>query len=296
MRIWHGIVLVILVTGCATLGLDLGSGPYERLNAPSRPSGAPTGSAFMHQTANLLPDAREEAIYREIKRGNAPAFLWRLKPVSLSTTHKGKTHRGRVWVTPDYLAVGSESDFVRMPMTPMTAQKIADAFGCILPTRKLVDKIYEQATIKLKPQTLRPGPLMVTNGFYTLHNQMVSRQLGRSTHGQLVAGHKKDVVLSNLLTRRPNRVAIYGWHVRARKPIQPLSTFHIDSYADYSHGIRLVNQWMEVDGKKMRVSEVLRDPSLAGLLSDEGRIESPRVAMSGLEDALASLETRGDRE
>ena len=42
---------------------------------------------------------------------------------------------------PDYLAVGSDDDFVRMPMTPQTAQQIADLFGCILPTRKMVDAI-----------------------------------------------------------------------------------------------------------------------------------------------------------
>ena len=54
--------------------------------------------------------------------------------------------RGTIEVMPDYLAVGSDDDFVRMPMRPQTAQQIADAFGCVLPTRKIVDAMDAAAT------------------------------------------------------------------------------------------------------------------------------------------------------
>ena len=42
----------------------------------------------------------------------------------------GKEHSATIDVMPDYLAIGGDPDFVRVPMTPMTAAHIADAFGC----------------------------------------------------------------------------------------------------------------------------------------------------------------------
>ena len=86
-------------------------------------------------------------------------------------------------------------------------------------------------------------------------------------------GIKKDVVLTNRLSEKPHRVAIYGWHYPDGKPIQPLYVGHVDWYVDYSHGIRLMSQRMVVDGQPMRVSEVLMNKDLSVLLSNEGPIE-----------------------
>lgn len=95
-------------------------------------------------------------------------------------------------------------------------------------------------------------------------------------HGLLTAGHQKDLVISNRLTQHPDRVAIYGWHHQNGKPIQGLSTVHENSYADYSHGVRLVGGTMLVDGQERPVSEVLQT-ALAGLISNEGALRDPRV-------------------
>ena len=72
----------------------------------------------------------------------------------------------------------------------------------------------------------------------------------------------------------PASVAIYGWHKADGKPIQPLYTGHADYYADYSHGIRLVQLALtvEINDVKHTVPEVLANPELAPLLSDEGVI------------------------
>jgi len=80
--------------------------------------------------------------------------------------------------------------------------------------------------------------------------------------GTLVAGHKKDVVICGKLAATPGKVGIYGWHTSAGKPIQPLYTGHADSWADYSHGIRLVQLGMEVNGTSTTVPKVLADPKL----------------------------------
>ncbi len=281
-RTLTALILAAFAAGCAGFYKNFGD-PIETSRArraiPPRNDKAPTGTQFLQQTSHLLPDDRERLIAKEIIAGNTPQYLWHLKPIKLQMKRRGRLiHTGTVWVTPDYLALGSDNDFVRIPMTPMTAQAIADRFGFILPTKKLVDVIYEQAELKLKPTPLRPGPLMITNSFYEMHQKIIEKNVGTKNRDKLLAGHKKDVVVSNILTRRPHRVAIYGWHTRNGKPIQPLSIFHIDSYADYSHGIRLILEEMEVDGKKRSVAEVMRDPELSKLVSDEGVLAITRVA------------------
>jgi hypothetical protein len=54
---------------------------------------------------------------------------------------------------------------------------------------------------------------------------------------------------------------------------------HGDVHVDYSHGLRLVAQDMEVDGVPTTVAEVLADPELHVLLSDEGPIRMPRYRL-----------------
>jgi hypothetical protein len=90
----------------------------------------------------------------------------------------------------------------------------------------------------------------------------------------MVGGIKKDVVVSPLIAAWPGRVVIYGWHQLNGIPIQPLSKVHGDFYADYSHGIRLVQRAMLVDGNPADLPAVLADPALAPLVSDEGAFTS----------------------
>ncbi len=94
--------------------------------------------------------------------------------------------------------------------------------------------------------------------------------LDRHPLGALTSGHKKDVVLSARLERSPYKVAVYGWHTPEGSAIQPLNTGHTERWVDHSHGIRLVQNRMLVNGRETTVAEVLKDPTLAPLLSNEG--------------------------
>jgi hypothetical protein len=96
--------------------------------------------------------------------------------------------------------------------------------------------------------------------------------------GALVAGHKKDVVISARLAGVTNKVAIYGWHQTNGLPIQPLYLGHVSSWVDYSQCVRLVSQSMLVNGEKKSIAEVLADSKLCGLLSDEGAITNARYS------------------
>ncbi len=84
-----------------------------------------------------------------------------------------------------------------------------------------------------------------------------------------MAGIKKDVILSTRMAKQPDKVVIYGWHKSHENPIQQVYSGHIDWYVDYSHGIRLINNQVLVDGKHYLLTEVLSDPVLYKIFSDE---------------------------
>ncbi len=245
---------------------------------PARTSESLTGSQFASYVSKMDPRQREQAIRDEILKGNLPQFLRKLVPVKLLSGTAGRQPpTATIFVTPDYLAIGSDDDFLRIPMNLHSAVAVADHFGCILPTKKMVDAIYDQARYHLMPQPLPAGPEMRSTEYYATHNQMIeeqARSLGVRL-GELISGDKKDVVITNLLFKKVGNIAIYGWHKGPGEPIQPLSTVHGANYADYSHGIRLVSETALIDGEFKSVDDVLRDPSESKLLSDEGPI--PRI-------------------
>jgi hypothetical protein len=254
--------------------LSFGLAHSQTFHLPPRPIDAASGSAFVESITSLTLAEREARIEAEVLRGNVPDFLRRLHPVVTRASVAGAIRTATFFVTPDYLAIGSNEDYFLTPMTPQTAQRIAGATGCLLPTRRMVDAIHSAAGVKLVPAPIPPSAAMTSVAVFAQHNAMVRTQrlAQAASHppGSLVAGHKKDVVWSNRLTNAPGQVAIYGWHKPDGQPIQPLYTGHSDAWVDYSHGIRLVQATLTLDGKERPVAEVLRDPKFAALLSDEG--------------------------
>jgi hypothetical protein len=242
---------------------------------PVRAVKAMSGSAFIASLARLSRDEREAAIRRELLAGNIPSFLRKLRTVEVSAVASDSVKHSIAYdVMPDYLAIGSDRDFVRMPMTPYTAQAFCDAFGFVLPTRKMVNDIWAAATTHLDPRPLtieRESPVT-----FLQHHRIIEDQLKGIEHGTFVAGIKKDVVVTSKLSEKPQRVAIYGWHYPNGQPIQPLYTGHVDWYVDYSHGIRPVRRSMRVDGNVVSFEKILSDSTLRVLLSDEGEITASR--------------------
>lgn len=238
------------------------------LTIPSRAANAMTGAAFYKKIIPLPREEREAIALREISAGNMPGFLKKFSAIRTAITDTaGNTINAEYYVLPDYLSIGSNADFARIPLTPVTAQKIADTFHCFLPTRKMVNDIYRQAILKLEPVPLysyRDSALIMWH-----HHLIIEGQ--RKNKTGLVAGIKKDVVISGKISRdpKPNRVAIYGWHKPDGNPIQPLYTGHVDWYVDYSHGIRLVYRKIKVNGQWIDYREVLQHPVYKALLCDE---------------------------
>ncbi len=242
---------------------------------PPRPPGSLTGSQFMVSVASMTFDQREAEIYRQISQGNVPDFLRGFKKIQSSFQDaNGISHAVIYEVTSDYLCIGSDEDFCRIPMGPITAQKLANLFSASMPTPKIVDDVYSKAEVKLAPVTYTPiGNQNELVSRFVEHNSAIEAQRVAAGQplGALVGGIKKDVVLSNKISdpASVNHVVIYGWHQLNGVPIQPVYSGHINSYVDYSHGIRFVNKEMLIDSAVMTASQVLTSPTLYRVLSNE---------------------------
>lgn len=231
-----------------------------------------TGDQFIANNLNLGGAVREENILKEFVNGNVPDFLRKFVPVTVTSG----TNKITYYVSTDYLSIGDDSNYCRMPMNPLTAQKIADLYGCILPTKKMVDDIYKNADIKLqaKPFGSPYDSSMQSTERFQWSNNSINKQLFGKNINLLVAGHKKDVVITNKLypANIQKKVAIYGWWLNPNSaPIQTLNaTSHDYMYCDYSHGIRLISGIATLNDKIMNISDILTDTKLCNLLSDEG--------------------------
>ena len=258
------------------------------LNIPDRPSDAIGGAAFMDKVKDMNFDQREAQIFNEISKGNMPEFMRHLQLIKSNFNDtQGKQHTVYYQVMPDYMAIGSDSDFCRIPMGPITAQKLAALFGATLPTSKLVDDIYKNALIKLAPVTYAPvGNENSTVAKFVEHNTAIEQQRisAGGELGDLVGGIKKDVVISNLILdpTRPDHVCIYGWHQLNGIPIQPLTNIHGNFYVDYSHGIRFLNSQIVVDSSLTTIQNILKEQDTYKILSNEN---GPMIQPSYLADA-----------
>jgi hypothetical protein len=252
------------------------SGVAPSLKLPPRRADAETGSAFFARAQRTSLQDFEAAAVAAIEAGNVPPFLRELVPLEVEGDGPQGRVRATLHVAPDYLAIGSDEDFVRVPLRPATAQRLCDLAGCSLPTPKIVDDIYRAARVKLRPLAMStPSGAMVDRADFMGHQKAVEEERARrsSKLGELTAGVGKDIVLAKALQDHPDKVLIYGWHQEDGTPIQALSWIHDKAYVDYSHGTRLVAESMEIDGKPARVADVLRDPALCVALSNEGPLE-----------------------
>ncbi len=244
---------------------------------PDRPEAAKSGSEFSTSIFSMGPTKdREVRIFSEVASGNIPNFTRYFVEIQViigSNTIK-------YLVCPDYLSVGENSNFLRVPLDPITAQAIAKNFNCTLPTPKMARQIWNGASVKLEP--IPNGPpydaYMQSVDAFTKHNAKIEKARAGQPLGKLVAGHKKDVVICKALLTNISRVAIYGWFHLNGQPIQDLNpTSHDKGYKDYSHGIRLVSRNVLINDQPHDLFDVLKDPFLCNLISDEGAYDASTI-------------------
>lgn len=254
----------------------------QLLHLKKREINASGGKAFALSISDssLTLYEREKIIYKEIKKGNVPDFLRKLIEIKNNILIEGDStiYHISYYVLSDYFAIGSNDDYFYVPMTPILAQKVANLTHCTLPTKNMVDEIYANAKIKLKPQNIAPTKAMTTVPVFIAHTDSVLKQLkplvNQHNNGELTAGNKKDIIISNkIFGESTPRVVIYGWHRAERNPIQPVYNKHTNLWADYSHGVRLIQNKIFIGGKKTTIKKALANVQLSRLFSSEGVIK-----------------------
>ncbi len=233
---------------------------------------------------------REAAILQAVANGHCLPIEWR--PVTVER----HGHQARFWIAQDALRVGDEDDSVRVNVTAMTAQRLADRLGASLPTTLMLDEVARQYTVQAEPCIQPPGrdsrlkaglsPHMDDLGAMVLHSHRVDKVVKALAKPPFVICNVgKHWVLSNRLTSKPNAAANYGWYSKSAPYLsasgmrmwQTLGTAHNTSHTDYSQIFQPVRNVVELDGVVLPLAEVLAHPEFWVALSDEGPLKVTRV-------------------
>lgn len=252
-----------------------------QLEAPWPPSTEhPGGRVLVEELAPLSLPERETRLEASLIAGHLPKFLSTFAIFEV----RGVDARGRDRVVElaamaDYLAIGTDDDHVRVPLSPRLAQLLANRWKLVLPTPRLVDLVHRHAAARLEAQALPYKHQKVETLEAVLEHETLvlvdrARHLAAAPLGRLVSGHKKDVVLTTQLARAEHqgRVAVYGWHGAGETPQQALSLVRSADYVEYAHGVRFFAAECLVDGRPFALRDVLADPALHKLVNDEGPV------------------------
>ena len=221
---------------------------------------------------------REQKIKSFLAQGILPNWLLQ-NFCKITVSEGGNTLE--YFVSCDYICLGNEQEWIHCPMSPLTALELMATHNLLLPTPKMVKQIYSAA--KIKPRAVSWGELYKNESkkynrdstkCYFDHSKKVQEQMKLSgwNPGDLVAGHKKDVVLTNILTssKYKNNVAIFGWFNSDGSIIQNLNAVdHVVTYVDYSHGLRFIKNECVLNGKSALVTDIFKDKEKCTLLHDE---------------------------
>lgn len=251
-------VMIRIVLSCFLL--MLGACQTARLSTVKRQGIAQGGAAFYRQAAAMGWAARDSFIIQQVREGSIPTFLRKFVRVPVVIGSEQRRIRVCFFVSPDYVSIGNNGDWARVSLTASGAATVLTLLDCFAPTPQLVDRIYQQASVKLTPVPLYAfrdsTPVMWQ------HHLIIEGQ--RKQKKGLIAGIKKDIVFVNTKgdSVRANRVGIYGWHQPDGKPIQPFYQGHASWYTDYSHGLRLVSNYVKVQGRLIRIETLREDTTL----------------------------------
>lgn len=212
---------------------------------------------------------REALLLELVERGIHDPLRWQ----EVTTRQGGHTAVFRV--STDALTIFG----VRIPVTALGAQRIADSFDSVLPTARILDAIWNESSTRATPCTLPPDAAMATMARVLEHSRCVDRQI--ASRPGIVANVGKHWVLSNHLEGHPRLAANYGWFQAGHAPIQTLGTRHDVGHTDYSQVLRLVRRRMTVDGVPEDIAHVGRSSTLSSLVSTEGPLRVWHLGVHG---------------
>lgn len=189
-------------------------------------------------------------------------------------------------------------DGIRVAVTDDTTREVARLLGLHPTTPKIEDLIFRAAKHRAIPVTFTKD----RNAWETIraHSHAIDAQLpaGRDP-ADIVATVGKSWV--DLAKPTGSKAVNYGWHggpiarsnavTPGLKVIQPVSTFHNRSHADYSQTLRLVDRVVLVDDVERDLETVLRDPDLGKSIAHD----APFATMPNATPAMDPDEPLGVR-
>lgn len=251
-------------------------GPSSLVHSPTTPKVPTVLEPFK---MNLNAPAAQRAILDAVARGECEFGF-----SSVVTEYNGRKAVFSVFT--DALKL----DGIRVPVTAITQQQIADLLDCSPLTTKLADACwqYRERTILPKPMGLYDERMQQLETVVKYNHKLdVALALQVETKG-LVCNVGKLWVLDNVLETKRKVGANYGWFYGTKpsfegsqgertasgliegdglpvKLIQSVGTHHTDDYTDYSQVCVLVYNTCYIDGSPRKLADVLVDPELAGL-------------------------------
>lgn len=225
------------------------------------------------------------SVFRDaMKFDSVPAMLWTRKPVPASHPDAGKTFDG-----------------VRLPVTAVEMQQIADLTGCMMLTPKVVDLIWLEAGlngVQIDSVVNVQGKIVAESDIHRV-NAEIDAKLAKASgnrEGVIDSVGKYWVVCNAMLTgpySAAGRQAVnYGWPTKGAgngrsvtgkfNVWQTIGSRHDVGHYDPSQVIRLMSRtaqllkagssdWVDVD-----LYDIARDLDLAGLISHEGPMKIVR--------------------
>jgi hypothetical protein len=234
-----------------------------------------TGSEFMKEYEKLeSAQDRYMFVLQQLAIGNVPEHFKKFETIRV-TGRNGTVVE--MQVARHGLRIGTDSDYVELPLDGPTAMAAAEMYGCTLATPWISDQIHEQAKasggvvkfftapeiaeameIKDWDPNHPDGKMMKSAAFTKKRNELLKKW--RKEHGisdeQLTSGYFKDITHPIPGVTRQGRLEIYGGYRDDGSKIQKLSGgFHVSHYHDYSHLPRFVRPTIKVNGQVMSLSQ-----------------------------------------
>ena len=234
---------------------------FEFLPPPSK-----LGSSIFLELDNRLGTLREDQIYSLAAMGCVPTFLrqWLELPVSFGSLS------GTIYVLPDYFCLGTNEDYLYVPMGALNAERVGALFNARLPTKRLVQLMYNQGRKQVAQPWGAPYDGSMSHTSRWPKQTFRVRDALNAQAGELTEGHFKSIITSKrTMDNEGKMLGFWGWFDKAGKPIQGDSQAHGAGYCDYSHGAHYIANEMVLDGQLLDVGEVLRHRDYYRVISDE---------------------------
>ena len=257
-----------------------------------------SGSDLMTQYEQIAdPTARHMFVLRQVAARNMPASTLSFVPIKV-TGQKGTEVEFQV--SPHPLRIGTDQDWIEVPLDGPHALAAAELVGCTLPTawmamqtdlmakktRGMVhffDALEITNLMKIDWNPEKPdGALLRSPELFERRSELLRAWLTENKFEDqwLIGGYYKDIIQPSA-TGAANRLWSYGGYDDQGNLIQPVGWMHTSNYFDYVTLPRFVKPWLKVNGQIVSISDFTDNAAYAiEFKFDQNIISAPAYELS----------------